>query len=416
MLVGVVGKTNVGKSTFFKAATLIPVAIDEVPFTTIKPNRGMAAVRVPCVCRDLGVKDEPRNSKCIDGNRFIPVEMLDVAGLVKGAWRGRGLGNQFLDDLRQADAFIHVVDAAGSTDEDGNLVPPGSRDPLDDVKEIQEEITMWIASVIKRDWEKSVRTSETLRGDPVSVLSDKLAGLSVSRGEVVAALEKTGLVGTRLSSWREEEIRSFASAIYDLKPKVVAANKADIREAEANIESMRRSLSVPVIPTIAEAEVALRLAAEKGLIDYLAGDSSFRIRPGAQLTSPQQDALKRIQQMLEKWGNTGVQQAINEVVLKQYGGIVVYPVEDVNKYSDSKGRVLPDAYIVPPGTTPREFAYKIHTDLGEGYLYAVDAVTKQRLPEDKPLKNRAVIKIVSSKRRFCSSGTHDDNFKCDKQQ
>ncbi|MFQ1021378.1 MAG: redox-regulated ATPase YchF [Thermoprotei archaeon] len=397
MLVGVVGKTNVGKSTFFKAATLIPVAIDDVPFTTIKPNRGIAAVRTPCVCRDLGVKDEPRNSKCIDGNRFVPVEMLDVAGLVKGAWKGRGLGNQFLDDLRQADALIHVVDAAGSTDEDGNRVPPGSRDPLEDVKEIEEEITRWITSILKRDWEKSVRTSETVRGDPLVVLSEKLAGLSVSRGEVAAALEKTGLMGTRLSSWREEELNAFASAIYALKPKVIAANKADMKEAEANIESMRKSLPIPVIPTIAEAEVALRLAADRGLIEYLPGDPTFKIKTGAQLTSAQEDALKRIQQMLEKWGSTGVQQAINEVVLNQYGAIVVYPVEDANKYSDSKGRVLPDAYLVRSGTTPKEFAYKIHTDLGEGYLYAVDAVTKQRLPEDKPLKNRVVIKIVSSK-------------------
>ncbi|HEV51386.1 MAG TPA: TGS domain-containing protein, partial [Thermoprotei archaeon] len=206
-----------------------------------------------------------------------------------------------------------------------------------------------------------------------------------------------GLMGTRLSSWREEELNAFASAIYALKPKVIAANKADMKEAEANIESMRKSLPIPLIPTIAEAEVALRLAADRGLIEYLPGDPTFKIKTGAQLTSAQEDALKRIQQMLEKWGSTGVQQAINEVVLNQYGAIVVYPVEDANKYSDSKGRVLPDAYLVRSGTTPKEFAYKIHTDLGEGYLYAVDAVTKQRLPEDKPLKNRVVIKIVSSK-------------------
>lgn len=400
MLVGVVGKTNVGKSTFFKAATLVPVAIDDVPFTTIKPNRGMGAVRVPCMCRVLKVQDNPRNSRCIDGNRFIPVEMLDVAGLVKGAWRGRGLGNQFLDDLRQADAFIHVVDAAGSTDEDGNRVSPGTRDPLDDVKEIEEEITRWIASVLKRDWEKSVRTSETNRGDPVAVLSEKLAGLSVSRAEVDAALENTGLVGTRLSSWKDDDLIRFASAIYSQKPKVIAANKADLREAEPNIERMKKELKVPVIPTIAEAEVALRLAAEKGLISYLPGDRSFELRPGAQLTSAQQDALNRIRGMMEKWGGTGVQEAVNKLVLEQYGGIVVYPVEDANKFSDSSGRVLPDAYIVKSGTTPKQFAYKIHTDLGEGYLYAIDAVTKQRLPEDKPLKNNVVVKIVSSKRSW----------------
>ncbi|MFP3220009.1 MAG: redox-regulated ATPase YchF [Candidatus Marsarchaeota archaeon] len=397
MLVGVIGKTNVGKSTFFKAATMIPVAIDDVPFTTIKPNRGMAAVRTPCVCRDLGVKDEPRNSRCIDGNRFVPVEMLDVAGLVKGAWRGRGLGNQFLDDIRQADAMIHVVDAAGSTDEDGNRVAPGTRDPIEDVQEIEEEITRWIASVMKRDWEKSVRTSETTRGDPLNVLSEKLAGLSVTRAEVQTALERSGLLGSRLSSWRDEDLLEFAKRVYELKPKVVAANKADISEAEDNIERMKKELKVPVIPTIAEAEVALRMAAEKNLITYLPGDSSFKIREGAVLNTAQEDALRRINQMLKKWGSTGVQESINRVVLDQYGAIVVYPVEDANKYADSKGRVLPDAYLVKGTTTPRELAFKIHTDIGEGYLYAIDAVTKQRLPEDKPLRNRSVVKIVSSK-------------------
>ncbi|MGC8631197.1 MAG: redox-regulated ATPase YchF [Thermoprotei archaeon] len=397
MLVGVVGKTNVGKSTFFKAATMMQVAIDDVPFTTIKPNRGMASVRTPCVCRELGVKDEPRNSKCIDGNRFIPFEMLDVAGLVKGAWKGRGLGNQFLDDLRQADAMIHVVDAAGSTDEDGNRISPGLRNPLEDVEEIQEEITRWIESIMKRDWEKSVRTSETTRGDPVNVLSEKLAGLSISRAEVQAALDKSGLEGSRLSSWRDEEIMAFAEQIYELKPKVIAANKADLKEAERNIEDMKKSLGIPVIPTIAEAEVALRLAAEKNLIEYLPGDESFKVKAGAVLNSAQEDALKRIDTILKKWGSTGVQAAINEVVLNQYGAIVVYPVEDANKFSDSKGRVLPDAYLVKSTTTPKELAFKIHSEIGEGYLYAVDAVTKQRLPEDRPLKNRSVVKIVSTK-------------------
>jgi len=398
MLVGIVGKTNVGKSTFFKASTMIPVAIDDVPFTTIKPNVGMGAVRVPCACKRLGVQDQPRNSRCIDGNRFVPIELLDVAGLVKGAWKGRGLGNQFLDDMRQADVLMHVVDAAGSTDEDGNKVPPGTRDPMEDVVEIDEEIVRWMASVLQRDWSKTVRTSETLHGDPVAALSEKLAGLSVSRSQVEEALQRSGLGSAKLSSWRDEDVLAFSSAVRDTKPTVIVANKADMKEAEPNIDGMKRRLKWPVVPTIAEAEVALRLASEKGLIKYLPGDQDFEVMPGAPMTSAQEDALKRISVMLKKWGSTGVQQALNEAVLRQYGAIVVYPVEDATRFSDSKGRVLPDAYLVKKGTTPRDLAYKIHTEIGEGYLYALDAVTKQRLPEDKPISDGAVIKIYSSRR------------------
>ncbi len=113
MQVGIVGKPNAGKSTFFSAATLTVVPIANYPFTTIKPNRGISYLRTRCVCRELGVQDRPRNSRCVDGERFIPVELIDCPGLVPGASTGRGLGNQFLDDLRKADALIHVIDARG---------------------------------------------------------------------------------------------------------------------------------------------------------------------------------------------------------------------------------------------------------------------------------------------------------------
>ena len=116
--IGLAGKPNAGKSTFFKSATLIDVAIANYPFTTIEPNVGIAYVRTRCVCRELGIDC----GKCVDGWRFIPVKLIDVAGLVPGAHEGRGLGNEFLDNLRQAEGVIHVVDASGSTDEEGNEV------------------------------------------------------------------------------------------------------------------------------------------------------------------------------------------------------------------------------------------------------------------------------------------------------
>ena len=123
MEIGVVGKPNVGKSTFFNACSLGNAEVAAYPFTTIKPNRAVAAVRTRCVCRELGVEDNPRNSRCVGGERFVPIEVIDVAGLVPKAHEGRGLGNQFLDELRRASVLIHVVDTAGATDAEGVVVP-----------------------------------------------------------------------------------------------------------------------------------------------------------------------------------------------------------------------------------------------------------------------------------------------------
>jgi ribosome-binding ATPase YchF (GTP1/OBG family) len=160
-LLGIVGKPNTGKSTFFCASTLAPAEIANYPFTTIKPNRGIGYIRTPCVCKEFNVKDNPKNSLCLNGTRLIPVELIDCAGLVPGAWQGRGLGNQFLDEIRKADALVHVVDAAGATDSEGKLVKPGAHDPLEDARFLEVEITMWLAQILKRDWPKLARTAES---------------------------------------------------------------------------------------------------------------------------------------------------------------------------------------------------------------------------------------------------------------
>ena len=126
MLIGIIGKSNVGKSTFFNAVTDLSVQTANYPFTTIEPNVGVAYVRIECICKEFEVQDNPVHSVCIDGIRFIPVKVIDIAGLVPGAHLGKGIGNKFLDDSRQADALIHVVDASGSTDSEGR--PVAARD------------------------------------------------------------------------------------------------------------------------------------------------------------------------------------------------------------------------------------------------------------------------------------------------
>ncbi|MCQ5377666.1 MAG: redox-regulated ATPase YchF [Candidatus Methanomethylicia archaeon] len=399
MIAGIVGKTNVGKTTFFCAATLAPAKIGPYPFVTIEPNRGVANIRIKCVCKELGVVDAPRNSVCVDGTRWVPVELVDVAGLVPDAHKGRGLGNKFLDDLRQADGFIHVIDAAGATDASGNACQPGTRDPVEDVKFLEYEITMWMLGILKRDWDRIVKGVTQLKEDPINLISERLTGLMVTRRQVISAFKTVSERGKRIDQWDDEEIKLFVNVLRkESKPMVIAANKIDLPSAEAGIERLRAEFKgYTVIGCAAEAELALRLAAKKGLIRYMPGDPDFSIVDGAPLTDKQREGLKKVKDILSSWGSTGVQQAIEAMYLKELRMIPVFPVEDSGKLMDHRGSVLPDVFLVPDGTTARGLAYRIHTDLGTGFLYAIDAKTGQKVSEDYILKERDVVKIVSAK-------------------
>jgi len=400
LMVGIVGKPNTGKSTFFSAATLAPAEIASYPFTTIKPNRGVGYIRAPCVCKEFNVKDNPVNSLCMDGVRLIPVELIDCAGLVPGAWQGRGLGNQFLDEIRKADALIHIVDAAGATDVEGRMVKPGTRDPLEDARFLEVEITMWLAQILKRDWAKLARTAESGTIDLFSLLEERLSGLAIRRAHIFEAVRKTELNAEKPTAWSEDDLLKFLSTLRRVaKPMLIAGNKIDLEPAEDNVERLK-TLNYTVIPCCAEAELALRRAAEKGWIDYKPGDCNFSVLKPEVLTETQERALLTIKEkILQKFGTTGVQDAINAAYFQLLSMIVVYPVEDVEKLSDHKGNVLPDAYVVPYGTTARQLAYIVHTELGEGFIYAIEAREKKRIGENHVLKDRDVISIISAKKR-----------------
>jgi ribosome-binding ATPase YchF (GTP1/OBG family) len=399
-MVGVVGKPNTGKSTFFSAATLVSVPIANYPFTTIKPNRGVGYVRKPCACRQFNVKDQPANSACVNGTRLIPVEMIDVAGLVPGAWSGKGLGNQFLDEIRTADALVHVVDAAGATDSEGKLCTPGTRDPVDDVKFLEEEIDMWLLQIVKKDWDKIARRIETTGEDLVTSLEKRLSGLAIKRSHLLEAVKRSGLNADEPLTWMEDDLLRFLHELRSVsKPMILAANKIDLPTAEENVERLKK-LGYNVVPCCAEAELALRRSSEKGLTDYTPGADRFNILKPEGLKEEQKRALETIgEKILSKWSSTGVQDTINAAYLRLLKMVAVYPVEDPEKLTDHMERVLPDAYLVPEGTTAREFASIIHSDLGEGFIYAVEAKSKMRVGEDYRVRDGDVLSIISAKKR-----------------
>ena len=398
--VGLVGKANVGKSTFFGAATLKPVDIAGFPFTTVKADRGVGYIRAPCVCREFGVQDNPVNSACVDGVRLIPVDLIDTPGLIPGAHQGRGLGNQFLDEVRRADALIVVADASGATDLNGQPVEPMTNDPVDDVRMFEEEFDLWLRALIGKDWDKVSRTAQSRKEHISRHLEERLTGLGIDRGQIIQAIQEAGLNGYNSVGWTDDDFTRFTTQLRRVsKPLIVAANKADRDGAEENVERMREA-GYRVVPTCAEAELALRRAAEAGLVMYTPGDPDFEVTFPEKLTEGQLRALERIREkVFEKWGGTGLQDAINHAFFSLLDMITVYPVEDAEKLTDHRGNVLPDCYLVPRGTTAKQFAAEIHTDLAEGFIYAIDARTKKRLGDTYILEDRDVIQIVSAKGR-----------------
>jgi len=391
---GIVGKPNVGKSTFFSAATLAPAQIANYPFTTIEPNRGVAFVRVKCPHLEIGKPCNPVHGGCQDGKRFVPVDVLDVAGLVPKAHEGRGLGNKFLDDLRQAAAFIHVVDTSGGTDFEGNPVKPGTHDPLEDVRFLEEELAHWVRGILARDLDKVARRAELEETPMERVLHERLAGLGVTESQIHVALTDAGM-DAHPSKWTAEDTFRLSKQILRRgKPMMVAANKADIAPPEA-IGRLRKDAGTLVVPTAAEFELALRRAAKAGLIAYEPGASTFRILDPGKLSPAQLAGLNRIESFLETHGSTGVQPCIEEAVRTLLNLIVVFPVEDETHWTDKKGNVLPDAFLVPRGSTAKDLAFRVHTDLGKGFIRAINARTRMVVGHDYALQDGDVIKIVA---------------------
>ncbi len=400
-IIGIVGKPSSGKSTFLNAACLTHAKTSEIPFTTIDPNKGIAYISTKCVCRSLDVQDNPQNSRCIDGIRYIPINLLDVAGLVPDAHNGKGLGNQFLNDLSQADLLLQVVDATGILDKMGKLNQSVQNDPLEDVSFLENEIAMWFKEILERkDWSKFTRQANVGGESNDKFLYQRLSGLKISKLHIISALKTLHLENKSLMDWTEEDRFKFAKEVRKLaKPFVFVANKIDKEESKPHLVNLQTKYGDNVIPCSALAEHFLRDYEQKEVIEYLPGENNFQIKLRDKLSDKELEMLNKIEEKILKiYGGTGVQQALNHAIFKVLDFIVVYPVSDINTLADNKNNILPDAFLVKRGTTLKNFVRDyIHTELADKFMFGMDAVNKKKLGEKYELQHNNVIRIITSK-------------------
>lgn len=394
MLIGIVGKPSSGKSTFFKAMTLANIDIANYPFTTIKPNHGAGHVKIPDIAQERGKPSNPREGYVQEKFRFVPVELLDVAGLVPGAHEGKGMGNQFLDDLNQANALIHVIDISGSTNEKGEPVPALSYSPSNDVRFLEFELDMWYLRILKKGWEKFSRTVQQEHLDISKALAKQLSGLRVTEDMVKQEVKE---LPENPIEWTEEQMLKLASELRkQTKPMIIACNKIDIPGSEKNYEELKKEFPEHIlVPCSAESELALKEAAKKEMIHYIPGENNFEIK--TELNEKQSKGLELVKEnVLSKFDYTGVQKILDTAVFDLLKRIAVHP-GGVNKLEDSDGNVLPDCFLMKEGTTALDFAFRLHTDFGKNFIRAIDAKTKRTIGKDHVLKHLDIIELITGK-------------------
>lgn len=398
MIIGIVGKPNVGKTTFFKALTLMDAEAANYPFTTIDPNKGIGFVRNPCVDTFFNTQCNPRHGYCKEHIRFLNVDIIDVAGLVPGASEGRGLGNKFLTDLYQAEVLIQVIDISGSTDEEGKPVALGSYDPANEISFLLTEIENWLYGIYKKNFEKLGREQQLRKTKTFNTLLSFMSGMGISENILESVLKSLGLFEKEIIAWTEDELWSFTRKIRETtKPIVIAANKIDMPGSKDRLETLKKKFpQLIIVGCSAESELALKNADKNKMIDYLPGSNTFKILK-EDVPEKQKKGLEFVQNnILDVYGSTGVQEILDKCAFDVLKYLAIYP-GGTKSLKDKNGNVLPDCFLMPPGSTTLDFAYKLHTDFGDNFIKAIDVKTKMLLGKEHQLKNNDVIEIVSGK-------------------
>ena len=398
MIIGIVGKPNVGKSAFFRSLTLADAPSGNFPFTTIDANSAMGYVKVKDPAVDFDKHSNPREGYVLGDYRFVPVEIIDVAGLVPGAHEGKGLGNKFLDDLRQADALIHVIDLSGSTNDKGEPVELNSYDPANDITFLEDELNHWFYNIIKKHWDN---ISKKVRMQDMKIeiaLSSVLSGLNVTENQIIRGINKLDIDKSTI----DNNLFELATALREIsKPIVIAANKCDVllenKEFEKKLNDLKEQFpNYNIIPVMAEYEWNLKKAHDNDIIEYIPGEKEFTIKDEASLNENQKAGLKKISDGINDLPySTGVQEALNFAVFSLLEKKPIFP--GGSKLEDDKGNVLPDCFIMDKQATALDFAYRLHTDFGKNFIKAIDIKTKKMVGKDHPLNFGDIIEIVSGK-------------------
>ena len=388
------GKPSAGKSTFFKASTLAEVEIDIRPFTTIKYNEGIAFVSIDCVDKEFNKQCNPKEGFCIDHKRFIPIKLMDVPGLIKDSHLGKGCGNKFLDDLRQADALIHIIDISGSTDDNGNPVEPLTHDPIKDIEFLDHELDMWHYQILNKGWRKFARQVQQENLNIKKALAKQLSGLKITEENVENSIKNLKL-SHNPEEWSNNDLKDLSKNLRKIKPMIIAANKLDVEGALYNLDRLQKKFpEYIIIGCSSEIELALREAHKKKLIEYIPGGSDFKII--GNLNEKQKKGLEFVKGYLKKYKTSGIQEIINKLIFEMLDYIAVYPVPNA-QLTDKDNKCLPDCYLIPKDSTALDLAFKIHEDIGKGFIKAIDIKTKRTVGKDYKLKNKDVIEIVCRK-------------------
>ncbi|MCL9812827.1 redox-regulated ATPase YchF [Natranaeroarchaeum aerophilus] len=392
--IGLVGKPSVGKSTFFNAATMNDVPEGAYPFTTIDPSVGEAYVRVKCAAPEFDETCTPSVGYCDDGTRFVPTKLVDVAGLIPGAHEGAGLGNQFLSDLNETDVLVHVVDFSGETDIEGE--PTEGHDPRDDIDFLETELDQWYLSVLGKGIERYETGYTTEDDDIEEELAEQMSAFRITEDEIKRLIRRVD-IGFDPAEWDDEDRLELAREIRrETKPMVIAANKMDTSEAQENYAEITSDPDyehLTMVPASAHAEKALKSADESGVVEYTPGAGGFEII--GDVSGSQEAGLEQIREFVDEYGATGVQDALEAALFDVLGVIPVFP-GGANGLGNERGEVLPDCYLLPPNSTAEDFAYSLHSDIGEGFLHAIDCRSNRQRGASYDLDERDVLEVVTT--------------------